>query len=571
MNKQLLKFVCILSVLLCLTISINADVFGGTIKIMLGQENTINLPDAWVYELQNAHSINTYLPWGTSNSQLKIRRNQRYGCVIYADQLSEGAELTYRMSYLDNNWIYRELIIYWNVIVNQNTQPDTSQNYNIEEFGNEPIDNWSNSGNYSISWYNKNLSEFTISNNKELAGMAYLVNNGYTDFDGKVIHLSSDIDLNGKKWKSCKTFKGRFDGHKHTIQGIYICIDDESQQKYGFWQTLEKASVSNVILEGVANFSCKQNSRSAQAGAMAGYIKDCQIENCNVSIDVYFNKEESFDGETNYLGGFFGRIEGGCVKYCGFYGNIKCTLPNAISPSNVFIGGIAGYSSIGIEYCETISSSIQLIDNGQNFNIRTIKGIGGNDAKYCRSIIDKIDINNTNSPSMNVNRVGYAIEGIGSGDVTNCYSTINRISLYSKYPKTSFYFGGIGNIDKSKSSLASFSNNDIKIETNEVMEKGSGNYVYKDGSTAFSSEQMQSSAFLEELNMYSVLELDGPIWTQPVDGGYPYIAKLYETSAVEPLRIIDTKDAPVYSLSGQRLAAPRKGLNIRGGKKIIVK
>jgi len=37
------------------------------------------------------------------------------------------------------------------------------------------------------------------------------------------------------------------------------------------------------------------------------------------------------------------------------------------------------------------------------------------------------------------------------------------------------------------------------------------------------------------------------------------IAKLYETSAVEPLRIIDTKDAPVYSLSGQRLTALRKG------------
>jgi uncharacterized protein YjdB len=29
--------------------------------------------------------------------------------------------------------------------------------------------------------------------------------------------------------------------------------------------------------------------------------------------------------------------------------------------------------------------------------------------------------------------------------------------------------------------------------------------------------------------------------------------------------------APVYTLSGQRLAKPRKGLNIVGGKKVIVK
>ena len=33
----------------------------------------------------------------------------------------------------------------------------------------------------------------------------------------------------------------------------------------------------------------------------------------------------------------------------------------------------------------------------------------------------------------------------------------------------------------------------------------------------------------------------------------------------------DSEDTPFYTLSGQRLSAPRKGLNILGGKKIIVK
>ena len=31
------------------------------------------------------------------------------------------------------------------------------------------------------------------------------------------------------------------------------------------------------------------------------------------------------------------------------------------------------------------------------------------------------------------------------------------------------------------------------------------------------------------------------------------------------------KDAPIYSLSGQRLTAPQKGINIIGGKKVIIK
>jgi len=31
------------------------------------------------------------------------------------------------------------------------------------------------------------------------------------------------------------------------------------------------------------------------------------------------------------------------------------------------------------------------------------------------------------------------------------------------------------------------------------------------------------------------------------------------------------KPAPIFSLSGQRLAAPKKGINIVGGKKVVVK
>lgn len=31
------------------------------------------------------------------------------------------------------------------------------------------------------------------------------------------------------------------------------------------------------------------------------------------------------------------------------------------------------------------------------------------------------------------------------------------------------------------------------------------------------------------------------------------------------------KDAPIYNLRGQRLKAPQKGINIIGGRKVIVK
>lgn len=62
------------------------------------------------------------------------------------------------------------------------------------------------------------------------------------------------------------------------------------------------------------------------------------------------------------------------------------------------------------------------------------------------------------------------------------------------------------------------------------------------------------------------------------------ISKYYETAEVESSLIIERtgsgingvmllqdSDVPVFSLSGQRLAVPRKGVNIVGGKKVVVK
>lgn len=62
------------------------------------------------------------------------------------------------------------------------------------------------------------------------------------------------------------------------------------------------------------------------------------------------------------------------------------------------------------------------------------------------------------------------------------------------------------------------------------------------------------------------------------------ISKYYETAEVESsltikrtgtgiygIPLLRDTYIPVYSLSGQRLAAPRKGINIVGGKKVIVK
>jgi hypothetical protein len=44
-----------------------------------------------------------------------------------------------------------------------------------------------------------------------------------------------------------------------------------------------------------------------------------------------------------------------------------------------------------------------------------------------------------------------------------------------------------------------------------------------------------------------------------------------EPSGISDVKIDGQADTPVFSLSGQRLSAPKKGINIVGGKKIIIK
>lgn len=42
-----------------------------------------------------------------------------------------------------------------------------------------------------------------------------------------------------------------------------------------------------------------------------------------------------------------------------------------------------------------------------------------------------------------------------------------------------------------------------------------------------------------------------------------------DPSGIEDVTISGIEDAPVYNLSGQRLSAPQKGINIVNGKKVI--
>ena len=84
-------------------------------------------------------------------------------------------------------------------------------------------------------------------------------------------------------------------------------------------------------------------------------------------------------------------------------------------------------------------------------------------------------------------------------------------------------------------------------------------------------EFMRSSGFLEELNMYSILNLDGPIWEMG-DDGFPQLQELHTSVGIyTPQMDSHIERDGIYSLTGVRQPRLQRGLNIVGGKKVYIK
>ena len=103
------------------------------------------------------------------------------------------------------------------------------------------------------SWYDDNTTdtdEFTISDSADLAGLAELVNEG-NNFSGKTIKLGADIDLGGKEWtpigNSTNSFKGVFEGNKHTISNLFI--NSPTKSNIGLFGVTQSGEVKNFILK----------------------------------------------------------------------------------------------------------------------------------------------------------------------------------------------------------------------------------------------------------------------------------------------------------------------------------
>lgn len=498
------SIIVILTLLSLFPFSASAQYCGGII--------TLNRGDSYRAIVDPNLDVYVSGSWSKTGTAFSITAKSSRSCTIQANYVGSG-RLTWSGLYGSSYQTW-----YWDITVkgsNPDPDPDSPDPDNPDIIE-EPKEKWSDGGSYDIRWYNNNQDEFILSTNKELAGMAYLINNGYTKFEGMTIKLSNDIDLSGRKWTQCNDFNGVFDGQGHTIFGVYIGNDEYQQTKFGFWKNITNATINNMTLQGIVNV--KYEYSNTYLGGLVGYAYQSTIQNCTVDMDLFYDRDEktSYTGDNAYLGGVCGI--GGEISNSIFMGSFTCYA----STSNLFIGGIAGGSN-RIEYCESFIDKLFAKTKG-HLGVRwTVCGIGvsNNEIRCCRSIINDINIacGWTGSGSAEDK---YYIGGITGSSATNCYSSIKKTVCTSNYAPRLFF----GGISYEKPVNACFSNSDVEVDVkgNAVL-----NRMY-DGTT-FTSEQMKSSAFLDELNMYSILEMDGPIWKQK-EGNYPYINDIWDDEPV---------------------------------------
>lgn len=214
---------------------------------------------------------------------------------------------------------------------------------------------------YDTSWYtsHKNASTYTITNAKQLAGLARLVDVDGVTFEGKTIKLGADIDLSGvcgkekgRTWlpigwdNTAETgssniskwaFSGVFDGQGHKISHLYV--DQRINSKIGAAALF--GVVNNASLK---NFSVSGKSVATSGGTAAGvaaYSSGTDFSNITSSVDVSVADDNS-KAAAGYAGGIVAYVfddagDGTSRKFENLVNK------GSVSGNCEYIGGIAGY------------------------------------------------------------------------------------------------------------------------------------------------------------------------------------------------------------------------------------
>jgi hypothetical protein len=287
---------------------------------------------------------------------------------------------------------------------------------------------------------------------KSAADMAWLAsacngNENVSDptFAGYTFTLDSDLDLGGHRWTpigngtftfasnavtiSGNRFKGTFDGGGHTISGLSITSDNNTDGgTAGFFGVLQGATVKNIVF-GEAGSLDVSSGAITDCGVVAGLSYDSTVEYCTNYLPMNYSGTSPGRVTIGMIGFMFTANEGAQIKNCTNYGKMTAgSTNNATSGATaIHCAGICGFASTAAAIPNVILDCNNRGDmvsaTGRTSGIVAAANRYTN-ISYCTNYG-----NQTNSAISGTGRLGNIVCYAGSG----CYisNAVNRGNLVS--------------------------------------------------------------------------------------------------------------------------------------------
>lgn len=284
------------------------------------------------------------------------------------------------------------------------------------------------------SWYEDGQTEFTISTEAQLRGLAELVNKQNKLFSGCTVKLANDIVMDDSEsftpigLNRNRGFGGIFDGQNHTIKNMFIYNEINEENWTGLYVGLfgsaigknsTTTTIKNLIVENATviekcdeSTTIKNVNQSTQGtAALVGYGKNIYIENCSV-------KDSNVSNDVlRTTGGLVGNLNGGSISEC----KVINTKVNGILSEGLLSGVIdtVGNPKTGPIVVDNAVKDVYVQGNvkGQDGSKFT-GGLVGNsvDSNISNAIVGKDSIIEGDS-----NVAG--IVGENRGDIKNCFNS----------------------------------------------------------------------------------------------------------------------------------------------------
>lgn len=235
------------------------------------------------------------------------------------------------------------------------------------------------------SWYDgenaasgSSSDPYVMTTAEQLAGLAQLLKNNASTFEGSYFVLDSDIDLQNREWLPIGRFlnnfnnhgfAGDFDGRGHSIKGLLVTkvsnVSGETDMRTEcpalFGYLASKGSIRNLYVEGVVK------GNKAQGASVLVTWNTGTIDNCVVSGDV-----TAEGASRSFAGGISGVANGGVISNCVSYGSYTAETGWSYS------GGFVGYASQAAE-----STFLNCVGLAEKAKAGISQGMIGANAENC--------------------------------------------------------------------------------------------------------------------------------------------------------------------------------------------